>query len=192
MEPRPVSRRAYLLPVRHNRNFRLLTSEVSGSRILENTLPQRANRRWSAGPALLRESRQSFVRSDRRVLKLPRLLTSRWCSPPLKLPGESPRKGPGDDAHGVLGEFGISLGGLLESKAVQLRVDLNRLHANIIPSRVRAASPPYPVRDNSRTAFLRHCYGWATIHRKAFAAHFCYTQEPKRTGSVHASDLHTS
>jgi len=57
-------------------------------------------------------------------LKLPRLLTGWWRSLPLKLPGESSRKRPGDDAQGVLGEFGILLGSLRESKAIQLRVDL--------------------------------------------------------------------
>jgi len=67
-------------------------------------------------------------------LKLPRLLTGWWCSLPLKLPGESSRKRSGDDAQGVLGELGILLGGFRESKAIQLWVDLNRLHATIIPS----------------------------------------------------------
>jgi len=47
----------------------------------------------------------------------------------------------------VLGELGILLGGFRESKAVQLRVDLNRLHATIIPSRVEAPSLPDTVRD---------------------------------------------
>ena len=35
-----------------------------------------------------------------------------------------------------LGELGILLGGFRESQAVQLRVDLNRLHVIIISSRV--------------------------------------------------------
>jgi hypothetical protein len=34
----------------------------------------------------------------------------------------------------MIGELGILLGGFPESKAVQFRVDLNRLHAIIIPS----------------------------------------------------------
>ena len=90
----------------------------------------------SVGPALLHDSRQSFVCPNCRILKLPRLLTGWWCSLPLKLPGESSQKRSCDDAQGVLGELGILLGGFRESKTVQLRVDLNRLHATIIPSRV--------------------------------------------------------
>src|SRR6266849_3183348 len=38
----------------------------------------------------------------------------------------------------MAGELGLLLGSFGESKAVQLRVDLNRLHAAIIPSRVDA------------------------------------------------------
>jgi hypothetical protein len=49
----------------------------------------------------------------------------------------------------VLCELGILLGGFRESKAVQLRVDLNRLHATIIASRVEAPSLSDPVRDNT-------------------------------------------
>ncbi len=101
----------------------------------------------SAGPALVHDARQSFVCPNRRVLKLPRLLTGWWCSLPLKLPGESCRKRSCNDAQGVLGELGILSGGLRESKAVQLRVDLNRLHATIIASRVEAPSLPDTVRD---------------------------------------------
>ena len=104
----------------------------------------------SARPALLRDFRQSFVRTDRRVLKLPRLLTGWWRSPPLKLPGESSRKRSGDDAQGLLGEFGILLGGLRESKAAQFRVDLNRLHAIIIPLRVGVPSAGPSLRHVSR------------------------------------------
>jgi hypothetical protein len=96
----------------------------------------------SAGPALIHDARQSFVSPNRRVLKLPRLLTGWWCSLPLKLPGESCRKRSCNDAQGVLGEFGILLGSFSESEAVQLRVDLNRLHATIIPSRVEAHCCP--------------------------------------------------
>jgi hypothetical protein len=73
-------------------------------------------------------------------LKLPSLLPRWWCSLPLELPGESSRKRSCDDAQGVLGELRILLGGFRESKAVQLRVDLNRLHATIIPSWVEAPS----------------------------------------------------
>ena len=40
-----------------------------------------------------------------------------------------------------------TIGGFRESKAIQLRVDLNRLHATIIPSRVEAPSVLDPVRD---------------------------------------------
>jgi hypothetical protein len=47
----------------------------------------------------------------------------------------------------VLGELGILLGGFSEGKAVQLRVDLNRLHATIIPSRVESA---FTARPSSR------------------------------------------
>ena len=97
--------------------------------------------------ALFRDARQSFVCPNRRVLKLPRLLTAWWRSVPLKLPGESCRKRSCNDAQGVLGELGILLGGFRESKAVQLRVDLNRLHATIIPSCVEAPSLPDTVRD---------------------------------------------
>jgi hypothetical protein len=39
------------------------------------------------------------------------------------------------ETQGMPGELGILLGGFGERKAVQLRVDLNRLHADIIPSR---------------------------------------------------------
>jgi hypothetical protein len=63
-----------------------------------------------------------------------------WCSLPLKLPGESSRKRSCDDAQGVLGELGILLDCFRESKTVQLRVDLNRLHATIIPSRVEVGA----------------------------------------------------
>ena len=101
----------------------------------------------SDGPALIHDARQSFVCPNRRVLKLPRLLTGWWCFLPLKLPGESRRKRSCNDAQGVLGELGILLGGFRESKAVQLRVDLNRLHATIIASRVEAPSLPGPLRD---------------------------------------------
>jgi hypothetical protein len=45
------------------------------------------------------------------------------------------------------GELGIPLGCFGESKAVQLRVDLYRLHADIIPSRMETPSLPVPVRD---------------------------------------------
>ena len=65
-----------------------------------------------------------------------RLLPSWWRSFPLELPGESSRKRSCDDAQGVLGELGVLLCSFRESKAVQLRVDLKRLHAIIIPSRV--------------------------------------------------------
>jgi len=88
------------------------------------------------GPALIHDSRQSLVRPDRRILKLPRLLPRRWRSLPLELPCESSRKRSGDDTQGVPGKLGILLGGFRESKAVQLRVDLNRLHAIIIPSQM--------------------------------------------------------
>jgi hypothetical protein len=98
----------------------------------------------SDGPTLIHDARQSFVCPNRRVLKLPRLLTGWRCSLPLKLPGESRRKRSRNDAQGVLGELGIVLGGFRESKAVQLRVDLNRLHATII---VEALSLPHPPRD---------------------------------------------
>jgi hypothetical protein len=97
--------------------------------------------------AYLLHARQSFVCPNRRVLKLPRLLTGWWCSLPLKLPGESGRKRSCNDAQGLLGELGILLGGFRESKAVQLRVDLDRLHGTIIASRVEAPSLPDPVRD---------------------------------------------
>ena len=90
----------------------------------------------SVGPALLHDSRQSLVCPDRRVLKFPRLLSRRCHALPFELPGESSRKRSCDDAQGVLGELGILLGGFRESKAVQLRVDLNRLHAIIKSSRV--------------------------------------------------------
>jgi len=50
----------------------------------------------------------------------------------------------GDDTQGVPGKLGILLGGFRESKAVQLRVDLNRRHVDIIPSLVRER-----VRDNT-------------------------------------------
>jgi hypothetical protein len=109
----------------------------------------------SAGPALIHDARQSFVCPNRRVLKLPRLLTGWWCSLPLKLPGESCRKRSCNDAQGVLGELGILLGGFRESEAVQLRVDLNRLHATIIPSRVEAPSLPDTVRDVTSVARRR-------------------------------------
>ena len=88
------------------------------------------------GPALIHDSRQSLVRPDRRILKLPHLLPRRWRSLPLELPCESSRKRSGDDTQGVPGKLGILLGGFRESKAVQLRVDLNRLHAIIIPSQM--------------------------------------------------------
>jgi len=42
--------------------------------------------------------------------------------------------------QGVSGELRILLGGFSESKEVQLRIDLNRLQAVIIPSRVDASS----------------------------------------------------
>ena len=86
--------------------------------------------------ALFHDSRQSLVRPDRRILKLSRLLPRRWRSLPLELPCESSRKRSGDDTQGVPGKLGILLGGFRESKAVQLRVDLNRLHAIIIPSQM--------------------------------------------------------
>lgn len=89
-----------------------------------------------SGSALIHDFRQSLVGPDRGVLKLPRLL-ARWrCSLPLELPGESSRKRPCDDAHGLPGELGILLGGFRESQAVQLRVDLNRGHAIIIVLRI--------------------------------------------------------
>ena len=81
-----------------------------------------------------------FVCPDRRVLKLPRLLPGWWRSVPLELPGESSRKRSCDDTQGMPGELGILLGRFGESKAVQLRVDLNRLHEAIIPSLVDAAT----------------------------------------------------
>src|SRR5215472_7650386 len=88
---------------------------------------------------LLRDPRQSLVCLDRRVLKLPRLLPRRWRSLPFELPCEPSRKRSGDDAQGVLGELRILLGGFRESKAAQFGVDLNRLHATIIPSPSRRA-----------------------------------------------------
>jgi hypothetical protein len=81
----------------------------------------------SAGPALLHDFRQPLVCPDRRVLKLPRLLPGWRRSLPLELPSESPRKRSCDDTQCMPGELGILLGGFGESKAVQLRVDLNRL-----------------------------------------------------------------
>ena len=101
----------------------------------------------SVGPALLHDSRQSFVCPNRRVLKLPRLLTGWWCSLPLKLPGESSRKRSCDDAQGVLGELGILLGGFRESKTVQFGVDLNRLHVTIIPVMSGGPSLPDALRE---------------------------------------------
>jgi hypothetical protein len=106
---------------------------------------------WANGPALIHNVRQSFVCPNRCVLKLPRSLTGWWCFLPLKLPGESRRKRPCNDAQGVLGELGIPLGGFRESEEVQLRVDLNRLHATIITSRVEALSLPDPLRDVTST-----------------------------------------
>ena len=85
--------------------------------------------------ALLHDSGESFVGANRRILKLPRRLTGRWRSLPLKLPGESSGKRSCDDTQSVFGELGILPGGFGESKTVQLRVDLNRLHATMIPSR---------------------------------------------------------
>src|SRR2546423_363758 len=86
----------------------------------------------SAGPALLHDSRQRFVCADRRVLKLPSLLPWWGRSLPLELPSESSRKRSCDDAHGVPDELGILFGGFRERKPIQLRVDVNRLHATII------------------------------------------------------------
>ena len=105
------------------------------------------------GPALLHDSRQSLVCPDRRVLKFPRLFPGRCRSLPFELPGESSRKRSCDDAQGLLGELGILLGGFGESKAVQLRVDLNRRHADIIPSRVETphASPSETLRPGQMT-----------------------------------------
>src|SRR2546430_112647 len=101
----------------------------------------------SAGPALLHDSGELFICPDRRVLKLPRLLPGWWRSLPLYLPCESSRKRSCDDTQGMPGELGILLGGFCESKAVQLRVDLNRLHADIISCRVETPPAPEPVRD---------------------------------------------
>src|SRR5229473_237985 len=114
----------------------LIEASVCDVPVLSSTSDDQFADIESVDPALLHDSRQSFVCPNCRILKLPRLLTGWWSSLPLKLQGESSRKRSCDDAQGVLGELGILLGGFRESKTVQLRVDLNRLHATIIPSRV--------------------------------------------------------
>ena len=114
----------------------------------------------SGCPTLVYDARQFFVRPNRCVLKLPRLLTEWWWSFPLKLPGESCRKRSCNDAQGLLGELGILLYGFRESKAVQLRVDLNRLHATIIPSRVEELLRAVPLRTKDKPLRrLNRCVG---------------------------------
>jgi len=70
-------------------------------------------------------------------LKLPRLLPSRRRALPLELPRESSRKRTCDHAQGVPVELGILLGSFGESQAIQLGVDLDRLHGIIIQPRLR-------------------------------------------------------
>lgn len=89
---------------------------------------------YDAGPALLRDSRQSLVCPDRCVLKLPRLLPGWRRALPHELPRESLRKRPCENVRGQTSELGILFGGFGESKAIQLRVDFNRVHAGIIPT----------------------------------------------------------
>jgi len=97
------------------------------------SLPLQAS--WQpTGPALIHDVRQSLVRPDCHVLKLPRLLPRWRHSLPLELPCESSEQRSCYYPQGMLGELGILSGGFRESKAVQFGVDLNRLHAIIIPS----------------------------------------------------------
>ena len=89
--------------------------------------------------ALLPDARQSFVRPDCCVLKLPRLLPGWRRTLPHELPRESLRKRSRYDVRGLLGEVWVQFGGFRESTAIQLRVDLNRLHGTIITPSVNTA-----------------------------------------------------
>src|SRR5260370_28301508 len=82
--------------------------------------------------ALLRDSSEPLVCADRRILKFPRLLSGWWRSVPLELPGESFEKRSCQNTQGLPGELGILLCGFGESQTVQLGIDLNRRHTDII------------------------------------------------------------
>jgi hypothetical protein len=82
----------------------------------------------SGGLALLCDTRQLLVCPDRCVLKLPCLLPGRRRALPHELPRESTRKRSRDDVRRLLGELRIQSGGFRDSKEIQLRIDLNRLH----------------------------------------------------------------
>ncbi len=88
----------------------------------------------SGGLALLCDTRQSLVRPDRSILKLPCLLPGRRHTLPHELPRETTRKRSCDDVRRLPGELGIQLGGFRDGKEIQLRIELNRLHPTIIPS----------------------------------------------------------
>ena len=92
-----------------------------------------------ASLALLPDARQSLVRPDRCVLKLPRLLLGWRRALPHELPRESLRKRSCDDVRGMRSELGIQFSGFCDSKAIQLGVDFDRLHATIITLPGRSA-----------------------------------------------------
>src|SRR5215469_11730094 len=83
---------------------------------------------------------------DRRVLKFPSWLPGWWRSFPPQLPGESSQERSRDETQRAPGKPGILEGGFRESKAVQLRIGFNRLHAAVIPP-TETPSVPDSVRD---------------------------------------------
>jgi hypothetical protein len=141
--------------------------------------------RWLA----LLEAGQPFVGTNRRILKLPRLLPGRWGGPfPLELPSESPQQRPGDDAQGLPSKLGKLLGGFLERTAVQLGVDLDRLHAAIIASSQQR--PPECIArglpmDYSRKSDDSHSYRvgcpWSGVVRHATGGHKTKLSDVKDT-----------
>jgi hypothetical protein len=80
---------------------------------------------------------QSLVCPDGSVLKLPRGLPGRWSPIPLELPRETLEQWSRNDAEGAAGKLRILLGCFGQGPPVQLRVDLDCLHAPIIQTKKR-------------------------------------------------------
>ena len=151
-------------------------------------LPICDRHREPPGRALLHDSREPLVCPDRRVLKLPRLLPGRWRFLPLELPGESSQERSCDDSQGTPGELGMLLGRFGESKAVQLRVDLNRRHVDIIPSRMVSAAGT--SRDIGLTSEIRSVRTDAPVSRLSPGKRHQARQPPQRNvGRLSITDI---